>query len=159
MPEITIRDAVPDDAAIIVDFNSRMAMETEARSLNPTLIRAGVAAVLEDPAKGRYWVAEIGGEVVGQLLVTFEWSDWRNGTFWWIQSVYVRDDCRRAGVFSALYRYVAELSQTAGNICGLRLYVDQHNRRAQDTYRALGMTVPGYLVMEVDYRGQTGETR
>lgn len=152
MASITIRDATSDDAAIIAEFNIRMAMETESRPLPPELIGAGVGAVLGDPAKGRYWVAEIGGQVVGQLLVTFEWSDWRNGVFWWIQSVYVHADHRRAGVFSALYRYVESLARKAQEVCGLRLYVEQNNHRAQDTYQALGMTSPGYLVMEVDFR-------
>jgi GNAT superfamily N-acetyltransferase len=152
MANIEIRDATPSDAAVIADFNTRMAMETESRPLAAELIDAGVAAVLDDPARGRYWVAEIDGELVGQLLVTFEWSDWRNGVFWWIQSVYVHADHRRAGVFSALYRHVESLAKKTRDVCGLRLYVEQHNRRAQDTYRVLGMTAPGYLVMEVDFR-------
>jgi len=152
MSDITIRDAAPGDEATIVDFNTRMAMETEGRPLARELIEAGVAAVLRDSARGRYWVAEIDDRVVGQLLVTFEWSDWRNGTFWWIQSVYVEDGYRRAGVFSALYRHVEKLSRQNREVCGLRLYVDEHNHRAQDTYRALGMSAPGYLVMELDYR-------
>lgn len=152
MPDITLRDATLDDAPVIADFNTRMAMETEGRPLSPELIGAGVAAVLRDPAKGRYWVAEIGGEIVGQLLVTFEWSDWRNGVFWWIQSVYVHRDHRRAGVFSGLYRHVETLARQTQDVCGLRLYVEKHNRRAQETYLSLGMTAPGYVVMEVDYR-------
>lgn len=158
MADIRIRDATWGDGAIIADFNTRMAMETESRPLPPELIEAGVRAVLDNPSKGRYWVAEIDGEVVGQLLVTFEWSDWRNGVFWWIQSVYVHADHRRAGVFSALYRHVEGLARKAQDVCGLRLYVEQHNRRAQDTYHALGMTAPGYLVMEVDFRraGRSG---
>ena len=155
MTTITIRDATSDDAAIISDFNNRMAMETESRPLPPELIDPGVAAVLHDSSKGRYWLAEIGGDVVGQLMVTFEWSDWRNGMFWWIQSVYVHADHRRAGVFSALYRFVENLAKSAQDVCGLRLYVEQNNRRAQETYRALGMTAPGYLVMEADFRKTT----
>lgn len=156
MANITIRDATPDDAGVIADFNTRMAEETEGRPLPPALIGAGVSAVLDDPAKGRYWVAEIGGTVVGQLLVTFEWSDWRNGAFWWIQSVYVHGGHRRAGVFSALYRHVEKLAREAQEVCGLRLYVERHNRRAQETYLALGMTAPGYMVMEVDFRAAAG---
>lgn len=152
MANITIRDATPEDAGVIADFNTRMAMETEGRPLSPGLITDGVSAVLNDAAKGRYWVAEIDGAVVGQLLVTFEWSDWRNGVFWWIQSVYVHGDHRRAGVFSALYRHVEKLAREAADVCGLRLYVERHNQRAQETYLALGMTAPGYLVMEVDFR-------
>jgi GNAT superfamily N-acetyltransferase len=152
MPAITIRDARPDDAAIIAEFNTRMAMETEERPLAPDLINAGVAAVLHDAAKGRYWVAESNGDVVGQLLVTYEWSDWRSGVFWWIQSVYVRAGHRRSGIFSALYRHVEKLARKAQDVCGLRLYVERSNRRAQEAYRALGMTSPGYVVMEVDFR-------
>lgn len=152
MATITIRDATSGDTAIIAEFNTRMAMETESRPLPQDVIDAGVAAVLEDAGKGRYWVAEIDGEVAGQLLVTFEWSDWRNGVFWWIQSVYVHADYRRAGVFSALYRHMESLAKKTQDVCGLRLYVEQQNRRAQDTYRSLGMTAPGYLVMEVDFR-------
>lgn len=152
MGGIIVRDAVAADAAVIADFNTRMARETEGRPLDPQLIAAGVTAALTDPAMGRYWVAEASGEVVGQLLVTFEWSDWRNGVFWWIQSVYVRGDQRRAGVFSTLYRHVERLARQSKNVCGLRLYVEQRNRRARDTYLALGMTEPGYHVMEVDFR-------
>jgi GNAT superfamily N-acetyltransferase len=155
MTGITIRDATSDDAAIISDFNSRMAMETESRALSPELIDAGVAAVLDDSSKGRYWLAEIDGDIVGQLLVTFEWSDWRNGVFWWIQSVYVHADYRHSGVFSALYRHVESLAKKAQGVCGLRLYVEQHNRRARETYCTLGMTEPGYFVMEVDFRKAT----
>ncbi|MEX2125483.1 MAG: GNAT family N-acetyltransferase [Woeseia sp.] len=152
MDRIRIRNARPPDAAIIADFNVRMAMETEGRPLEAALIGAGVTAVLDDPAKGRYWVAETNGEIVGQLLVTYEWSDWRNGVFWWIQSVYVRGDYRRKGVFSALHRHVESLARASEDVCGLRLYVERDNRRAQRTYLALGMTSPGYQVMEVDFR-------
>jgi GNAT superfamily N-acetyltransferase len=152
MGEFIIRDARPSDAATIVGFNVEMAMETEGRSLEPELIDPGVAAVLEDPGRGRYWVAEMDGDVVGQLMVTYEWSDWRNGVFWWIQSVFIRDDCRRKGIFSALHRHVETLARSAGDVCGIRLYVERENRRAQKTYEALGMTLPGYQVMEIDFR-------
>ena len=100
---IRIRDATPADAAVIVDFNNRLAEETEGKSLDPELIGPGVASVLADSSKGRYWVAEIDGEAAGQVLVTYEWSDWRNGMLWWIPSVYVPEQYRRRGVFSALY--------------------------------------------------------
>jgi GNAT superfamily N-acetyltransferase len=152
MAEFTIRDARPSDAATIVEFNVKMAMETEGRRLEPELIKPGVKAVLEDSRRGRYWVAEMDGGVVGQLMVTYEWSDWRNGVFWWIQSVFIREDCRRKGIFSALHRHVEKLARSAGDVCGIRLYVERENRRAQKTYEALGMTSPGYQVMEVDFR-------
>ena len=152
MGEFIIRDARPSDAATIARFNVKMAMETEGRSLEPELINPGVAAVLGDPNRGRYWVAEMDGEVVGQLMVTYEWSDWRNGVFWWIQSVFIRQDCRRKGIFSALHRHVETLARSAGEVCGVRLYVERKNRRAQKTYEALGMTSPGYQVMEIDFR-------
>ena len=152
MGEFTIRDARPSDAPTIVEFNTKMALETEGRSLAPELIDPGVRAVLEDPEKGRYWVAEVDDQVVGQLMVTYEWSDWRNGVFWWIQSVFIRDDCRRRGIFSALHRHVETLARSTPGVCGLRLYVERDNRRAQKTYETLGMTSPGYQVMEIDFR-------
>ena len=152
MEEMRIREARPSDADTIVDFNTRMALETEGRPLAAELIGPGVAAVLEDPAKGRYWVAEADGEIIGQLLVTYEWSDWRNGMFWWIQSVYIRGDYRRKGVFSALHRHLESRARVSKEVCGIRLYVERNNRRAQKTYLALGMTSPGYQVMEIDFR-------
>lgn len=152
MGEFSIRDGRPADAAVIVGFNVKMAMETEGRPLDPALIGPGVRAVLDDPRKGRYWVAESGGEVVGQLMVTYEWSDWRNGVFWWIQSVYIRTDSRRKGIFSALHRHVEKLARSTQDVCGVRLYVEHENRRAQKTYAALGMSSPGYEVMEIDFR-------
>ena len=152
MEEMRIREARPSDADTIVDFNTRMALETEGRPLAAELIGPGVAAVLEDPAKGRYWVAEADGEIIGQLLVTYEWSDWRNGMFWWIQSVYIRGDYRRKGVFSALHRHLEKRARVRKEVCGIRLYVERNNRRAQRTYLALGMASPGYEVMEIDFR-------
>lgn len=148
---LRIRDAAPADASVIADFNAAMAKETEGKTLDPARLRAGVEAVLRDDANGRYWVAETDGRVVGQLPVTYEWSDWRNGRFWWIQSVYVHAGFRRQGVFAALYRHVESCARADGNACGLRLYVDKENRRAQDTYVALGMSFPGYLVMEAEF--------
>ncbi|MBT8092800.1 MAG: GNAT family N-acetyltransferase [Gammaproteobacteria bacterium] len=143
-----IRDATSADAESIARYNSAMASETEGRPLDPATIRSGVAALLDDRTKGRYWVAESDGEIVGQLMVTYEWSDWRNGTLWWIQSVYVNPEIRRQGVFSALYRHVESLASRAPDVCGLRLYVERDNRRAQKTYESLGMVSPNYLVME-----------
>jgi GNAT superfamily N-acetyltransferase len=152
MEEFKIRDARAADATTIVEFNVKMAMETEGRPLDPALIKPGVTKVLEDPGRGRYWVAELHRQIVGQLMVTYEWSDWRNGVFWWIQSVYIRHDCRRKGIFSALHRHVESLARSTPEVCGLRLYVERENRRAQKTYETLGMTSPGYQVMEIDFR-------
>jgi len=143
-----IRDATLVDQSIIADFNSRMAAETEGRPLDANLIGPGVAALLADPAKGRYWVAEIDGRIAGQLMVTYEWSDWRNGMLWWIQSVYVHADYRRQGVFSALYKHVESLARSDEEACGIRLYVETDNQQARLTYRSLGMSEPGYVVME-----------
>lgn len=142
-----IRDAVPADSAVIARFNSMMAEETEGRPLDADVIDAGVTNLLNDPGKGRYWVATAGGEIIGQIMVTYEWSDWRNGSLWWIQSVYVHTDYRRSGVFSALYRHVESLARENG-ARGLRLYVEHENERAQKTYLALGMVNPKYQVME-----------
>ncbi|MBT8066693.1 MAG: GNAT family N-acetyltransferase [Gammaproteobacteria bacterium] len=146
--DYVIRDALPADASAIANYNSLMAEETEGRALDPAVIGPGVAQVLTDNTKGRYWVAESNGEIVGQLMVTYEWSDWRNATIWWIQSVYVPLPYRRKGVFSALYRHVQLLAAAEPNVCGLRLYVETNNHRAQQTYAALGMIKPSYLVME-----------
>ena len=148
---IKIRDATSQDIDALVSGTARMAVETEGRTLDEATLRKGVGAVLVDPDKGRYWVAEIEGRVVGQLMITWEWSDWRNGAMWWIQSVYVDPEHRRAGVFSALYRHIEKLARSDDDCCGIRLYVERDNSRAQDTYRKLGMAVAGYLVMESDF--------
>ncbi|MCS6849835.1 MAG: GNAT family N-acetyltransferase [Gemmataceae bacterium] len=145
---LVIRAARPADTPVIADFNRRMAWETERRELDPTVLAQGVAAVLADPVKGRYLVAEQAGELVGQLMLTLEWSDWRNGWFWWIQSVYVRPDARRQGVFRALYDEVVRQARSQGDVIGLRLYVEHDNVTAQETYRRLGMVVTGYGLME-----------
>src|SRR5207302_786408 len=108
---LTVRRATPDDAPIIVEFNRRLAEESEGKTLDLNVLRAGVAAVLADPHKGPYFLAEADGVPVGQMQVTYEFSDWRNGWFWWIQSVYVRPESRRQGVFKALYHHVAETAK------------------------------------------------
>ena len=145
---MTIREAVPTDQDVIAEFNSRLADETEGKQLDPKLIGPGVKALLADASKGRYWLAIIDGKVAGQIMVTYEWSDWRNGMLWWIQSVYVPVEFRRQGVFSALYHHVESLVKEDQNACGLRLYVETTNTRAQQTYRNLAMVEPGYMVME-----------
>ncbi|MDX1480469.1 MAG: GNAT family N-acetyltransferase [Woeseiaceae bacterium] len=152
-----MRSATRDDLDALVRGNQLMAEETEGRRLDAALLRAGAGRVLDDPARGRYWVAEDGGQVVGQLMVTREWSDWRNGHFWWIQSVYVDENYRRAGVFRALYRHVHALALEASDCCGLRLYVENYNRRARRAYERLGMVDAGYLVMETDFRQSSAE--
>ena len=149
---VIIRDATPDDCDIIATYNSLMSEETEGKPLHEDTIRAGVAALLADRSKGRYWLAVDGDTIIGQIMVTYEWSDWRNGMLWWIQSVYVARDRRRQGVFSALYHHVEQLAQASGNAAGLRLYVEQDNDRAQSTYESLGMSKTGYRIMQELFR-------
>jgi GNAT superfamily N-acetyltransferase len=138
--EFTVRPARPTDAEAIVDFNARLAQETEHLTLDPALLSLGVNAILAEPAKGRYWVAETDGRVIGQISVTYEWSDWRNGWFWWIQSVYVVAEYRRLGVFRQLYRHVHQLATDETDVVGLRLYVENENHAALSVYADLGMT-------------------
>ncbi len=145
---ISVRAARPGDRDIIADFNSRIAEETEDSVLDPAHIVPGVAALLADAAKGRYWLAVDGDRVIGQIMVTYEWSDWRNGVLWWIQSVYVEPTYRRRGVFSALYRHVESLARADRGVAGIRLYVEKDNLRAQATYESLGMTATPYKVMQ-----------
>lgn len=151
MMDIVVREAVPGDGPLIAEFNANMAVETEGRNLDPDLIGPGVAALLDDSTKGRYWLAEHDGVAIGQIMVTYEWSDWRNGMLWWIQSVYIAQENRRQGVFSTLYQHVESLARASDDVCGLRLYVENKNTRAQETYLALGMIRPGYQVMEIDF--------
>jgi ribosomal protein S18 acetylase RimI-like enzyme len=147
----TVRPADPSDLDTIAGFNVAMALEAEHKRLDPDTVRRGVAAALADPAKGRYFIAERDGRVVGQLMITFEWSDWRNGVFWWIQSVYVHPQARQSGVFTALFRHLEAQAKSQPGVCGLRLYVEDGNTRAQATYRRCGMADGGYRVMEIDY--------
>jgi ribosomal protein S18 acetylase RimI-like enzyme len=148
---ITIRPASAVDADFLAHGNTAMALETEHKRLDPAVVAAGVRAALADPGKGLYFIAECDGERVGQLMFTYEWSDWRNGTFWWIQSVYVLPQARRSGVFRALFRHVEQLAAADPAVCGIRLYVERENERAQATYRHCGLDDAGYVVMEVDY--------
>ena len=150
---ISIRDATSADAAIIADFNASLAFESEGMRLDPELVGPGVNALLSDPSKGRYWMAEAAGKIVGQIMVTYEWSDWRNGMIWWIQSVYVHGEHRRSGVFSALYRHVESLARQDSQVCGIRLYVEHENARAQRTYESLGMNMTDYRVMQSMFSG------
>jgi GNAT superfamily N-acetyltransferase len=135
-----IRDGLPTDAPIVIDFNSRLARETEGKLLDPAVLGPGVQAVLEDRTLGRYFLAvDEEDHVLGQLMITTEWSDWRNGQFWWIQSVYVREDARGRGIYSALHAHVLAEAARAGNVVGVRLYVEPDNARARRTYARLGM--------------------
>lgn len=145
---MNFRLAAPGDAAVLAEFNAAMALETEGKHLLPEVIGAGVRSLLGRPGSGFYVVAEDDAKVVGSLLITKEWSDWRNGDFWWIQSVYVRPAWRRQGVYKRLYRHVQELAANDPAVCGFRLYVERENRQAQRTYRALGMNETHYLVFE-----------
>jgi GNAT superfamily N-acetyltransferase len=145
---LTVRAATPADTAVVVEFNRLLAQESESKTLDRAVLTAGVAAQLADPAKGRYFLAEENGEVLGQVGLTFEWSDWRNGWMWWIQSVYVRSDARRRGIFRALFEHVRQAAHLEGQVVGLRLYVDRDNVGAQRTYERLGMQVSGYFVLE-----------
>jgi ribosomal protein S18 acetylase RimI-like enzyme len=145
---LIIRRATLADETVLVELNAALAWETEHKRLRPEVLSAGVRAVFADPAKGFYTVAELQGQIVGQMMVTYEWSDWRNGWFWWVQSVYVRAESRRKGVFRALYREIERQAAANPNVIGLRLYVERDNTRAQATYRALGMTNTTYGVME-----------
>jgi ribosomal protein S18 acetylase RimI-like enzyme len=146
-----IRPAAAADLDALAAYNAAMALETEHLELDLERLRAGVKAVLDDAAKGFYLVAEEAGEVAGQLLITYEWSDWRNGVFWWIQSVYVRPESRGRGVYSTLYSDAVRRAREAGNVCGLRLYVERENRRAQAAYRKLGMNPAVYEMYETDF--------
>ncbi len=144
---ITIRQATPDDAGAIIRFQLAMAMETEKMELKTETVTKGVMAVFRDPKKGQYYVAEENDSVVASLMITFEWSDWRNANVWWFQSVYVVPDYRRKGIFTLMYDYV-KLAGVAEGIAGLRLYVEAENIRAQRTYEALGMDGRHYKTYE-----------
>jgi GNAT superfamily N-acetyltransferase len=150
--DLKIREAVLADAPVIAAFNLRLADESEGLRLEPATVQAGVAAELTDPAKGVYYVAELAGAVVGQLMITYEWSDWRNGTIWWIQSVYVKPESRRAGVFRSLFNHVRTLAQRRKDVCTLRLYMHAENARARQSYERLGMTRTQYEIFELDMR-------
>src|SRR4051794_33548792 len=131
---LNIRPGRPEDAALIADMNARMAEETEHKTLDRAVLMEGVRAVLADPSRGRYFIAELDGAVVGQTAITLEWSDWRNGWLWWLSSVYVHAAARRGGVFRALYEHVLAEARAAGDVVGLRLYVQPHNPIAPNAY-------------------------
>jgi GNAT superfamily N-acetyltransferase len=149
--EICVRRASIADLDTVTAFNQAMALETEGKSLDPNTLEAGVRSALENAALGFYLLAERAGQVVGQLLITTEWSDWRNGYFWWIQSVYVDQNHRRQGVYRTLYQHVVAEAQKANNVCGIRLYVERDNSIAKETYNNLGMTHSHYDMYEVEF--------
>ena len=151
MGDITVRLARPEDCERLAEGNAAMARETEGRELDSATVAAGTRAVLENPALGFYLVAEEDGRYAGQLMVTYEWSDWRNGHFWWIQSVYTAPACRRRGVFHTLYRWLEKEARSRAGVCGLRLYVDRGNETARRTYAALGMSLCHYDMYETDF--------
>ena len=146
--KLSIRDAGVDDAALLARWAQAMALETEGRILPDADVVPGVEHGIATPGLARYFVAESEGRPVGTLMLTSEWSDWRNGLWWWIQSVYVPVDCRRQGVYRALYRHVRELAESDPGVCGIRLYVEKDNLSAQRTYASLGMQDAHYRVYE-----------
>ncbi len=157
MSDLRVRKATLADAESIAAFQQAMALETEGKKLDATTLRQGVAGVFDGPQKGFYVVAVVdAGDgdtagVVASLLITYEWSDWRNATFWWIQSVYVDPGWRRQGVYRAMYHHVLSLADTRGDVCGVRLYVERTNAVAQKTYDSLGMHKSHYDLYEMDF--------
>lgn len=145
---LLIREPVPGDLDVIVEFNTRIARETENKTLAAETLRAGVRALADDAERGRYFVACVEDRVVGQLMLTTEWSDWRNGTWWWIQSVYVHPEFRGRGVFRALFEHVEQQARECPGVVGVRLYVHRDNSAAQQVYQRLGMQDAGYVVFE-----------
>jgi GNAT superfamily N-acetyltransferase len=150
-PLIQIREGRPEDAQIIADYNQQMALETEGKELDSETVRKGVEQGLNQPENCRYFVAEVEGKVISQAMVTYEWSDWRNGDLWWIQSVYVHPDHRRQGVFKRLYQHIETLARENTNVRGLRLYVEEENAEGQAVYKKLGMSHAGYHVYEKEF--------
>ncbi|WP_290782058.1 GNAT family N-acetyltransferase [Arenimonas sp.] len=147
-PTPRVRPAAEGDVARLRDWACAMALETEHKRLDPQTVEKGIRAVLDQPRRGAYFVAERGGEAAGTLMLTYEWSDWRNGDWWWIQSVYVAPQHRRQGVYAALYAHVLASAQADDAVCGLRLYVERDNANAQRTYESLGMVDAGYRMYE-----------
>lgn len=152
-PEIRIRQATIKDLDAVVEFNAALARETEGKQLELARLQQGVMAVFNNPEHGFYLIAEAlsSGKPIGQLLITYEWSDWRNGVFWWIQSVYVHQAWRRCGVFRRLYGYVLEEAKNLNTVAGVRLYVETENSIAQQVYQEVGLCPAGYHVYELDF--------
>jgi len=150
--DVRVRTAEIGDIETIAELNIAMAWETEQKRLDPATIRRGIRAVMDDSDYGFYVVAERSGEVVGCLLITFEWSDWRSALFWWIQSLYVQPPFRRRGVFTRLHDFVRTQALQHPDVCGLRLYVEQSNHAARNAYRRIGMTPTAYRMYEEPLR-------
>ncbi|HZX89654.1 MAG TPA: GNAT family N-acetyltransferase [Rudaea sp.] len=152
--EILVRAARAGDAHDIARFNLAMAQETEGKALDPARLRDGVHAVLADARHGFYLVAEADGANAGCLMITYEWSDWRNGQWWWLQSVYVPEEFRRRGVFRALHAEAERRARATAGVIGLRLYVERENVNAQSTYTRLGMHDSAYRLYECEFGDQ-----
>lgn len=149
MPEnIHIRQGKLNDADTIANFNVALALETEDIQLNPATVAQGVRSLLENPQYGFYVVAERDGLILGSLMITYEWSDWRNGVIWWVQSVYVRPEYRRRGILKNLFTFIREKAQQEKNVCGFRLYVEENNQNALAGYKRVGMKKAGYYMYE-----------
>ena len=145
---LVIRHATPDDAPAIARFNVALARETERRTLNRRLVALGVRALLNEPHHGFYVVADNGKKIVGMTMITYEWSDWLNRQWWWLQSVYVDPSLRRSGIFGKIHAYIEELAARADNVCGIRLYAEKDNLPAHRTYRSIGLSPSNYGVFE-----------
>ena len=150
--DIEVVQAGPQHSDVIARFNQAMAIETEGKELPWEKIHPGINAILRDSSLGFYLVALDQGEVVGCLAITYEWSDWRNGLFWWIQSVFVAPSHRAKGVFTAMYSHVKDLASSEAGVCGIRLYVEKENTTAQQTYKKLGMIETHYRIMEEEFK-------
>lgn len=146
---LNIRKAVIDDAAVIAENNYKIALVTEGISFDKEVLLKGAKSVIEDESKGIYFLAVNENKIIGQLMVTREWSDWRNGEFLWIQSVYVDEGFRRQGVFKKLFETLKDYAKAQGNVCGMRLYVEEDNKIAQNTYSSLGMKETYYRLYEI----------
>ena len=145
---MNIRLAEESDSTALVEFNQAMALETEGKTLDAQILQSGVESVFHDEKKGFYAVAEEDGKIAGGLMITFEWSDWRDGWFWWIQSVYILPEFRGQGIYRLLYDFVKEAARERQDVCGFRLYVEKENRHAQQVYEKLGMEATYYLIYE-----------
>ena len=155
LDRLNVRLARPDDAATIASFSAAMALETEGRRLDLDRLHLGTIALLESPDRGFFMVAELDQaddrQLLGQLMITYEWSDWRNGAFWWIQSVYVDPAWRRRSIFRRMHETVMATAKTSPNVCGFRLYVEESNSAAQAVYRKVGLTPSSYAIFETDF--------
>ena len=145
---ITVQKALPKHIDVLIDFQQRLAYESEEVTLDAATLRKGMEAMFADPGKGLYYIASDGEDVVGCHMITYEWSDWRNGMAWWLQSVYVRESHRKKGVFKIMYDNVISMIKKDPNLIALRLYVDKSNERAMKVYAAMGMDGSHYTVYE-----------